>query len=70
MFVRQIFKSLTGLVGLALFAYLFIYYAAEFSKVWNEQKSGTIHSATSRLNDRLEVFTCVDLRDFPNRRSR
>jgi phosphoserine phosphatase RsbU/P len=63
--VRQIYKSLTGLIGLALFAYLFIYYAAEFSKVWNEQKSGTIHSATSRLNDSLEVFTRVDLRDFP-----
>lgn len=62
--MKQIVKSFTGLVGLALFAYLFVFYAAEISKVWNAQRSGTVHSTFDRDNDRVFVFQKVDPKDF------
>jgi serine phosphatase RsbU (regulator of sigma subunit) len=63
--VKPLVKSFTGLIGLALFGYLFVFYAAEATKVWNAQRSGTFQSGLRRLNDSTFVFEQVDLRDFP-----
>ena len=63
--MKSLIKSFTGLIGLALFGFLFVFYAAEATKVWNIQRSGTLQSALRRLNDSTFVFEHVDLRDFP-----
>ena len=63
--MKPLVKSFTGLIGLALFGYLFVFYAAEATKVWNAQRSGTLQSGLRRLDDSTFVFEQVDLRDFP-----
>jgi serine phosphatase RsbU (regulator of sigma subunit) len=63
--VKPLIRSLTGLIGLALFGYLFVFYVAEATKVWNAQRSGMMQSNLRNSNDSTYMFDTIDLRDFP-----
>jgi len=62
--LQQFLKSATGLVGLGLFAYLFIFFAWDGTKIASWQKSGTARSRITLTEDSVVVFQQVDSADF------
>ena len=62
--MNQLIKSLTALIGIALFAFLFVFYGWEMTKVSGWQKSGTPRSLAWSA-DSVTVFTRVEAMDFP-----
>ncbi|RPH96620.1 hypothetical protein EHM69_00855, partial [candidate division KSB1 bacterium] len=64
--MKQVIKSVTALIGLMLFVYLFMFYAVEATKIATWQDSGTVQSRLRRLNDSMMVFVGIDRVDFPD----
>ena len=64
MLLKTLLKFFTGLLGLVLFAYVIVFFAAEATKVKTWQKSGTTRSAAYFTKDSSLVFRRVDKIDF------
>ncbi len=64
MILKTVIKYFTGLIGVVLFAYVLVFFAAEATKVRIWQKSGTVSSATHMMEDSSLTFSRVDSIDF------
>jgi len=62
--VKQIVKSLTALVGLALFSYVLVFFASEATKVNTWRQSGDLGSGVRQATDSTMVFRRVVSREF------
>jgi len=67
MLLKNVIKYFTGLLGLVLLVYLFLFFAYEAAKVGTWQKSGTVESAVSIVEDSALVLRRVDVKDFLSR---
>lgn len=61
---KQIVKRITALIGLGLFAYLFIFFAQEAGKVALWRKAATCQSAAQILPKDIHTFRHVDPPEF------
>jgi serine phosphatase RsbU (regulator of sigma subunit) len=61
---KQIVKSVTALVGLALLLYILVYFAAESTKVARWRHSGSVSTTASVSADSVLTFSLVDVKDF------
>ncbi|MBU0509405.1 SpoIIE family protein phosphatase [bacterium] len=62
--MKQLLKSATGLIGLGLFAYLFIFFAWDATKIVSWQRSGVVGSHLQLAADSTLTFQIVDSTDF------
>ncbi len=64
MVLKQVIKYFTGLLGVVLFVYVLVFFAAEATAVRRWQRSGTTSSAAQMIDDSSLVFLRVDSVDF------